>query len=205
MVRYASHRPHPWHGLPAGIAPPAQISVFVEMTPFDHVKYELDKETGFLCIDRPQRTTAQLPCLYGFMPRTYCAEKVSALSPQSRAGDHDPLDVCVLSERPVARAEITLNARVVGGLQMVDDTEADDKIIAVLDGDHVLGHCNDVGELPGILIERLRHYFLTYKSPPGGAQPVSHIEPYGAEHAHAVVEAAMEDYQRHFGAQGATV
>lgn len=82
ILKYAYQRPHPWHGL----------------TPFDHVKYELDKATCFLCVDRPQRTTSHLPCLYGFMSQTFCAEKVSELSPASWVGDHDPLNICVMSE-----------------------------------------------------------------------------------------------------------
>jgi inorganic pyrophosphatase len=172
------------------------------MTPADRVKYELDKETGFLSIDRPQRTTSQLPCLYGFMPQTLCAELVNDLSPNAIRGDDDPLDICVLSERPVERAEILLKARVIGGLQMVDDQEADDKIVAVLDRDHVMSDAKDLSDLPEITIERLRHYFFTYKSPPGGEQKVSYIEPYGRDHALAVVEAAMEDYRRHFGSHG---
>lgn len=199
LPKFAYHRPHPWHGLTPGRATPEQISVFVEMTPFDHVKYELDKTTGFLCVDRPQRTTSHLPCLYGFMPQTYCAEKVAALSPRSRVGDHDPLDICVLSERPVNRAEITLNARVVGGLQMVDGGEADDKIVAVLDGDHVHGQARDLSDLPDIEIERIRHYFLTYKMAPGVDHGVTGVEPYGRDHAFEVVRAAQLDYKQHFG------
>ncbi|MEL7297391.1 MAG: inorganic pyrophosphatase [Pseudomonadota bacterium] len=199
IVRYADHRPHPWHGLRPGSDVPKCVSVFIEMTPFDHVKYELDKGTGFLHIDRPQRTTAQMPCLYGFIPRTYCAEEVAALSPRSKGGDGDPLDICVISERPISRAEITLNAWVVGGLQMVDDEEADDKIIAILDGDFVHGKVRDISDLPEITIERIRHYFLTYKMQPGETQPVTGVEPYGRDHAHAVVTASINDYKAHFG------
>lgn len=199
---YAYHRPHPWHGLRPGNNAPKSITVFVEMTPFDHVKYELDKATGFLCVDRPQRTTSHLPCLYGFMPQTYCAESVARLSPMSRRGDHDPLDVCVVSERTVDRSEITLKARVVGGLQMIDGDEADDKIIAILEGDHVLGDVSDVSELPSIMVERIRHYFLTYKMAPDQESGVSRVEPYGRDHAFRVIEASMADYKRHFGAHG---
>ena len=124
-----------------------------------------------------------MPCLYGFIPQTYCAERVSALSPRSTKGDGDPLDICVVSERPISRAEITLNAWVVGGLQMVDGGEADDKIVAILEGDFVHGHIRDLHDLPTITIERIRHYFLTYKMKPGQTQPVTGVEPYGREHA----------------------
>ncbi|MEM9173418.1 MAG: inorganic pyrophosphatase [Pseudomonadota bacterium] len=197
--QYAFHRPHPWHGLQPGQDAPEKVNVFVEMTPFDVVKYEIDKETGFIHVDRPQRTTAQMPCLYGFIPQTYCAEKVSALSPRAERGDGDPLDICVLSERPIARAEITLRAWVVGGLKMVDKGEADDKIIAILEGDFVHGHIRDISDLPDISIERIRHYFMTYKMTPDKMDAVKGLEPYGREHALEVVEASLEDYRRHFG------
>ncbi|MEL6950627.1 MAG: inorganic pyrophosphatase [Pseudomonadota bacterium] len=196
---YAFHRPHPWHGLSPGEHAPEHVNVFVEMTPFDHVKYEIDKSTGFIHVDRPQRTTAQMPCLYGFIPQTYCAERVSALSPRSTRGDGDPIDICVVSERPINRAEITLNAWVVGGLQMVDGGEADDKIVAILDGDFVHGHIRDIHDLPTITIERIRHYFLTYKMKPGQTQPVTGVEPYGRDHALKVIEASIADYADHFG------
>ena len=196
---FSDHRPHPWHGLTPGEHAPAHVNVFVEMTPFDHVKYEIDKSTGFIHVDRPQRTTAQMPCLYGFIPQTYCDERVSALSPRSTRGDGDPLDICVVSERPISRAEITLNAWVVGGLQMVDGGEADDKIVAILDGDFVHGHIRDLHDLPTITIERIRHYFLTYKMKPGQTQPVTGVEPYGREHALKVIEASIDDYKEHFG------
>ena len=198
-VRYVPHRPHPWHGLGPGENAPHSITVFIEMTQLDHVKYELDKHTGFLHVDRPQRTTSHLPCLYGFMPQTYCAERVCELSPLSECGDHDPLDICVLSERSITRAEITLSARVLGGLQMVDADEADDKIIAVLEGDHVYGSANDISDLPPITVERLRHYFFTYKLAPDVKEQVRHVEPYGREHALKVIEAARQDYITHFG------
>src|SRR6185503_13567840 len=131
------------------------------------MKYEVDKLTGYLKIDRPQRGSAQPPTLYGFVPRTYCGDKVSALAKGAKRGDGDPLDICVLSERAIARNEILLRARVIGGLQMIDNGEADDKIIGVLENDYVWGKARDVRDVPAVLIERLRHYFLTYKLVPG--------------------------------------
>src|SRR5690554_933925 len=132
-------RPHPWHGLSAGPDMPSVVHAYIELTPFDSVKYEIDKETGYLRVDRPQRTSSQPPSLYGFIPRTYCGERVCRLSPQSERGDGDPLDICVISERPINKSEIILNARVVGGIQMIDGGEADDKIIAVLAKDNFWG------------------------------------------------------------------
>ncbi|MEZ6196401.1 MAG: inorganic pyrophosphatase [Planctomycetota bacterium] len=193
-------RPHPWHGLEIGDDAPGVVEAYIEMTPFDLVKYEIDKSTGYLRVDRPQRSSSQPPTLYGFIPRTYCGSRVQALSPKSRSGDGDPLDICVLSERPIDRAEVILRARVVGGLQMVDGGEADDKIIAVFDNDRFWAECRDLDQIPELLSERLRHYFLTYKLVPGEEADVSIDLTYGAEHARAVVEAAMQDYEDHFGA-----
>ncbi len=192
-------RPHPWHGLEVGPDPPGTVHAFIEITPFDQVKYEADKTTGYLRVDRPQRTSSLPPSLYGFIPRTYCAERVGAMSPTIRKGDGDPLDICVLSERPINRSEVILNARVIGGILMVDHGEADDKIIAVLQNDAVWGSADDIGAIPGILVERLRHYFATYKLIPGQESQVQIEQVYGCEHARDVVRAAMKDYEEHFG------
>jgi len=195
-------RPHPWHGLEIGPEPPGLLYAFIEITPFDLVKYEVDKHSGYLKVDRPQRGSSQPPALYGFIPRTYCAERVQQLSPKSRKGDGDPLDICVLSERPIARNEILIRAKVVGGLQMVDGHDADDKIIAVLDNDYVYGTAQDITDLPAVLVERLRHYFETYKLVPERPGSVTSERVYGRAHALKVVEAAIADYAGHFG--GAT-
>ena len=135
--------------------------------PLNLIKYEIDKTTGYLRVDRPQRTSSTPPALYGFIPRTYCDRHVAALASTADRGDGDPLDICVLSERPINRAEVILNARVVGGVDVNDGGEADDKIIAVLENDSMWGAAHDIDDLPAILIERLRHYFATYKMRPG--------------------------------------
>ena len=194
------YRPPPWHGLEVGPKPPGLLNVFVEITPFDLIKYEVDKASGYLRVDRPQRGSSYPPCLYGFIPRTYCAERVQRLSPRSTRGDGDPLDACVLSERHITRSEVLLRARVIGGLQMVDAGDADDKIIAVLDNDHVFREARDIGDVPEVLVERMQHYFMTYKLVPGKAGPVSIDRVYGRAHALRVVRAAMADYEAHFRA-----
>src|SRR5947199_10045754 len=132
-------RPHPWHGLDVGPKPPEVLNAFIEITPFDLVKYEVDKISGYLRVDRPQRSSAQHPALYGFVPRTYCGERVRRLAPGAPRGDGDPLDICVLSERAINKSEVIVRVRVIGGLQMIDDGEADDKVIAVLENDYVWG------------------------------------------------------------------
>lgn len=190
-------RPHPWHGIPTGPKPPEVVQAYIEITPFDLVKYEIDKVSGFLRVDRPQRTSSQPPSLYGFVPRTLCARRVGELTPGSHGGDGDPLDVCVLSERPITAREILVKAKVIGGLSMLDGGQADDKIIAVLAGDFVWGEVDDLSQLPSVLVERLRHYFSTYKLLPDTA-PLS-IAPYDRRRAHDVVAAAMADYHDVYG------
>ena len=191
-------RPHPWHGLPPGSAPPDIVNAYIEITPFDLMKYEVDKESGYLRVDRPQRSSAQHPALYGFVPQTYCGRKVAALAPRARKGDGDPLDICVLSERAIARSEIIVRARVIGGLQMIDRGEADDKIISVLENDDMWGGARDLRDVPAVLIERLQHYFLTYKLVPGKRATATITRVYGGAHARRVVRAALADYQDAF-------
>jgi inorganic pyrophosphatase len=197
-AQVSQFRPHPWHGLPAGPEPPELLNAYIEITPFDLMKYEVDKVSGYLRVDRPQRTSAQPPTLYGFIPRTYCHENVRRLAPGSTRGDGDPLDVCVLSERTIARNEIIVRCRVIGGLQMIDHGEADDKIIAVLDNDYVWGQARNIDDVPAVFIERLQHYFLTYKLVPGERAKVRIAQTYGRSHALRVVRAAMADYQANF-------
>ena len=193
-------RPHPWHGLSVGPAPPEVVHAYIEATPSDPVKYEVDKETGYLRVDRPQRTNSLPPTLYGFVPRTWCGPRVGALSDGAERGDGDPLDICVISERPINRAEIILNARLVGVIRMIDRDEADDKLIAVLANDDVWGGARDLGDVPEVLVERLRHYVLTYKLVPGGSNAVRIASVDGAAVAREVLAAAMTDYDVEYGA-----
>jgi inorganic pyrophosphatase len=188
-------RPHPWHGLESGRELPLSVNAYIEITPFDLIKYEVDKASGYLKVDRPQRTSSQPPSLYGFIPKTYCGAKVAALCPGAERGDGDPLDICVLSERPITRSEIIVPARVVGGLQLLDRGEADDKLITVVEGDFVWGDATDLADLPPIMVERLQHYFETYKLVPGAKPQIALQRAYGVEHAARVVEAALADYR----------
>ena len=192
-------RPHPWHGLEIGEDQPRTVNAYIEMTPFDAVKYEVDKTTGYLRVDRPQLTSSMTPTLYGFIPQTYCSKRVNALSPKSKCGDDDPLDICVITERPINRGEVILKARVIGGIQMVDNGEADDKIIAILDNDQFWETAKDINDIPPALLERLRHYFETYKLIPGEPSNVTIEKIYDREHAYTVIQAAMEDYTEEYG------
>jgi len=187
LTPYFQWRPHPWHGLEVGPEPPRLVYAYIEITPFDPVKYEVDKYTGYLRVDRPQRTSSTPPTLYGFIPRTYCGAHVGKLAANARYGDGDPLDICVISERPISKSEVILNARVVGGIGTLDGGEADDKIVAVLENDTLWGEVNSISELPPALIERLRHYFSTYKLTPGQPSQVEIQQTYDWEHAARVI------------------
>ena len=192
-------RPHPWHGLETGPNPPEYVTAYIEITTFDSVKFEIDKITGYVRVDRPQRASSLPPTLYGFIPRTYCGHKVAELNPDTDKADGDPLDICVISERPINRGEILLTARVVGGIQLVDHGEADDKIIAVLANDLVYQDIQDFNDLPHVFIERLTHYFGTYKMVDGESGETYVREVYGRDRAHEVVTAAINDYVTVYG------
>ncbi len=193
-------RAHPWHGLAVGEDAPSVVEAYIEITPFDAVKYEIDKRTGYLRVDRPQGSSALPPTLYGFIPRTYCADRVAALTPRADTGDLDPLDICVLSQQRITRAEVVLSARVVGGIRLLDDGEADDKIVACLTSDTVFDFAKDLKQLPTAVVNRLVHYFATYKMDVAGTgeNSIEVVGTYNAEEARAVVQASMDDYNEKF-------
>lgn len=197
-------KPHPWHGIPIGEACPQVVTAYIEMVPSDTVKYEIDKETGYRKVDRPQKFSNYLPALYGFVPQTYCDEQVRAFAEMQSGkpvekGDGDPLDICVLTERNISNGDIILEAIPIGGFRMIDKGEADDKIIAVLKQDEIYGSLKDVSDCPATLIDRLKHYFLTYKNMPGQEKKAVEItHTYGAEEAHEVIRRSTEDYNTKF-------
>jgi inorganic pyrophosphatase len=164
------------------------------------IKYELDKDSGLLKVDRPQQSSSSPPTLYGLIPRTFCGPGVAALSSTADIADGDPLDICVFSERPINNSDIILPARVIGGIKMIDNGEADDKIVAVLANDPMYREVTELSSLPDPLLHRLEHYFLTYKQVPGKDLKVSIEGHYGLTAAHEVVSAAMADYRDAFGA-----
>lgn len=193
-------RNHPWHGVEPAIEP-GVFQAYIELVPTDTVKYELDKTTGLLKVDRPQKYSNLCPTLYGFIPRTHCGARVGALCGErvGRAdmlGDGDPLDVCVFTEKAINHGDILVPVVPIGGLRMIERNEADDKIVAVLRGDSAFGGWADIADVPASLIERLRHYFLTYKEMPGaGPRRVEIPQTYGRAEALDVVARALEDYR----------
>ncbi|MBW8360679.1 inorganic pyrophosphatase [Chryseobacterium sp.] len=195
---------HPWHGISAGEEAPDVVNVFVEIVPSDTIKYEIDKQSGYLKVDRPQQFSNIIPALYGFIPRTYCHDEVLKLAIERGAtdvmtGDLDPLDICVLSSHNIHSGGMLMEAIPIGGFKMIDKGEADDKIVAVMKGDHAFGHFRDITELPQAEVKRLMHYFLTYKNLPDEPAKCRIEEVYGSEHAKKVILASQEDYASKFG------
>lgn len=193
-------RAHPWHGIPIGRKSPVVVNAYIEILATDTVKYEVDKNSGILEIDRPQRFSNVCPELYGFIPQTYCGENLARFTREQThrsdiVGDGDPLDICVLTEKQVAHADVLLRARPIGGLRMIDGNEADDKIIAILEGDPSYGFLRDISQCPKMLVERLKHYFLTYKQAPDAEQKMCEItHVYDNEEAREVIQLCEKDY-----------
>jgi len=196
---------HPWHGVPIGQDAPAVVTSYIEIVPTDTVKYEIDKATGILKIDRPQRYSNICPTLYGFIPQTLCAKQVGQYCAEKTGrsgivGDGDPLDICVITEKAIPRGDILLQAIPIGGLRMIDGNQADDKIIAVMRDDAVYGNWQTFSHCPATLVERLRHYFLTYKDALDATErrvDITHV--YDHHEAHEVIRRSLRDYRDEFG------
>lgn len=199
-LRYKSH---PWHGVFIGKDAPVELIAFIEVVPTDTVKYEIDKESGYLRIDRPQKFSNVVPALYGFIPQTFCGERVGKFCSDKTGrpgivGDGDPIDICVLTEKTLSHGDLLVNARPIGGFRMIDGKQADDKIIAVLRNDTVYGHFKDISEVPPVVIKRLEHYFLTYKDMPGEDRDSEIAATYGVQEAYEVIQKSIEDYNHKF-------
>ncbi|HNY08377.1 MAG TPA: inorganic pyrophosphatase [Tenuifilaceae bacterium] len=199
-LRYKSH---PWHGVDVGPEVPDVVTAFIEMVTTDTVKYEVDKMSGYLRIDRPQKYSSVLPALYGFIPQTLSDESVAQIARgktdrKDLSGDGDPLDICVLTEKNIVHGNLLVHAIPIGGFRMIDGNQADDKIIAVLKDDAVYGHIQSIDQCPEAVITRLRHYFLTYKDLPGTVRDCEITHVYGVEECHQVINASLDDYRKKF-------
>lgn len=195
------YRSHPWHGPSLGDKAPAIVTCYIEIAPVSTLKLEMDKETGILKVDRPHKYSSFCPTLYGFLPRTYAGARVAEYTSQKTGipnivGDGDALDVCVLADNTFIHGDLLLKARPIGGFRMLDSSEADDKIIAVLDGDLAFGGIKDISECSEKLIDQLRHFFLTYKEiPEKGKNPKVQItHTYGREEALEIIKRSYQDY-----------
>ncbi len=197
-------RAHPWHGISIGPDAPETVTSYIEIVPSDTVKYELDKPAACSRSTVPSSSpTSTRPVRPG--AQTYCGSRVAELCMKMSGrsdivGDGDPLDICVLAEKSITHGDILLPAVPIGGLRMIDGDEADDKIIAVMRGDAIYGHMNELHECPPTMVTRLKHYFLTYKQDPGTRTrntEITHV--YGREEALEVIERSQADYLEKYG------
>lgn len=198
------YKAHPWHGISLGDETPEVVRSFIEIVPSDTVKYEIDKSTGYLCIDRPQKYSNVIPALYGFLPRTISGPRVAELSNMRLnrtdiVGDSDPIDICVLTEKDITHGDIIVKARPIGGFRLIDHGQADDKLIAVMDNDAIYSNYKNIGDVPLPIIERLKHYFTTYKDIPGETDRkclLTHV--YDVDVAYEVIRRSIEDYNEQY-------
>jgi len=198
-LRYKSH---PWHGIDAGPDAPEVVKSFIEIVPSDTVKYEVDKDSGYLMIDRPQKFSNIIPSLYGFIPQTYCGESVAEksrtiLKRDAIVGDGDPLDILILTEKEITHGDILVYARPIGGFRMIDGQEADDKLVAVLYNDALYSQYKSINDVPDPIVRRLEHYFLTYKDMPGEHRDCEITHVYDTADAHDLIRRSMNDYKNY--------
>ncbi len=145
----AHQRFNPWHHVAVGNHEPGYVNGIIEIPKGSRAKYELDKDSGLLRLDRVLYSSVYYPANYGFIPQSYC-------------DDHDPLDILILSQIDVEPLCI-VPAKIIGVMRMLDQGEADDKLIAVAAGDPSVNHFNDISELPIHFISEMRSFFEDYK------------------------------------------
>ena len=177
---------HPWHSVHPGRLTPEYVNGIIEIPKGSRAKYELDKESGLLKMDRVLYSSVYYPANYGFIPQTYCDDK-------------DPLDILVLSQIDITPMCL-VPAKVIGVMRMVDNGEADDKIIAVAEGDMSVHQFNDISELPAHFLREMETFFEDYKK-------LEHksvvIEEFQSKFiALQIVEQSIRDYQLNFGNNG---
>jgi inorganic pyrophosphatase len=172
---------NPWHNVQHGEHIPEKVNAIVEISKGSKAKYEVDKETGLLRLDRVLHTAFYYPINYGFIPQTY-------------AGDGDPLDILVLSEVAIEPLCI-VRTKVIGVMRMIDKGE-DDKIISVCADDASVAHYNDISELPPHFLLELKHFFMRYKELEHKSEDVIVEEFYGKEKAFEIIHDAIASYKK---------
>jgi inorganic pyrophosphatase len=174
---------HPWHGVPAGEQAPRLVNAVIEIPQGSRCKYEIDKDSGLLKLDRVIFSSFYYPVNYGFIPQSY-------------GGDKDPLDILVITSLPV-QALTLMEAKVIGVMQMIDGGDPDDKIIAVAANDPGVNHYNNIEELPRHFFDELRHFFEEYKKL---ENKTVKVEDFGDKaQALAIIEEALGFYKKTFG------
>jgi inorganic pyrophosphatase len=164
------------------------FNVVIEIPKGSKVKYELDKATGLLLVDRVLYSSVVYPHNYGFIPRTFCDTRVGERCSErvgrpGIVGDGDPIDICVLTEKPIQHGAILIEAIPIGGLRMIDGSQADDKIIAVLTDDPAYGDYTDINQLPKHQMQEVGRFFEDYKAL---ERKIVEIESFG-DHKRAIV------------------
>jgi inorganic pyrophosphatase len=173
---------HPWHEVRIGNNPPENLNAIIEIPRGSRAKYEIDKESGLIKLDRVIYASMYYPLNYGFIPQTL-------------GEDHDPLDIVVLTQVSVV-PRCLIPSKVIGVMRMIDRGEADDKIIAVAEQDASVSHLNDVSELPDFFRIELKHFFENYKTLENKKVVVDEF--LGKEHAFPIIERSIQFYNETF-------
>lgn len=171
---------NPWHAVPAGKNIPETVNSIIEIPKGSKGKYELDKASGLLRLDRVLYSSVHYPANYGFIPQTYCDDK-------------DPLDILVICSIDVDPLSI-IEAKVIGVMHMIDDNEQDDKIVAVAKNDMAVNYINDISELPPHTVTELRRFFEDYKKLEHKQVIVEQF--LGRDDAYRIVNEAVELYAK---------
>lgn len=173
---------HPWHGASYGSKIPEYVNAMIEIPQGSRTKYEIDKETGLLKLDRVIYSSFHYPVNYGFIPQTLGL-------------DNDPLDILVLCSQSI-QPLCLVQATVIGNMQMIDSGEEDDKIIAVATKDPSVNHYTDINDLPHHFINELRNYFEQYKVLENKEVKIDAFQ--SKAEAYNIIHAAIELYQQKF-------
>ena len=172
---------HPWHDISFGEESPQIVQAIIEISRGSKAKYEVDKESGLLKLDRVLHAAFYYPINYGFIPKTF-------------AGDNDPLDILVLSQIDFEPLSI-VSAKVIGVMRMIDKG-IDDKIIAVCQNDISVSHINSLEELPPHLMSEIKHFFEQYKKLEQTTVKVDEF--YGKEKAYEIINESIVEYNNKF-------
>jgi len=173
---------NPWHDVNIGKDAPEYVMGVIEIPKGSKGKYELDKKTGMLMLDRVLFSAVHYPANYGFIPQTFCE-------------DHDPLDILIISQIDIPSMTL-VKAKVIGVMRMIDGGEADDKIIAVAAGDQSVNYINDIEELPPHLMKEVHRFFEDYKKLENKEVIVEDF--LGKDEAMRIINESIAMYDRNF-------
>lgn len=176
---------HPWHEVSPGNNVPNSVNAIIEIPKHSKAKYEIDKESGLIMVDRVLFSSVMYPANYGFIPQTYCDDK-------------DPLDILVICSVEVYPMSM-IEAKVIGVMHMIDNGEQDDKIIAVAQNDMSVNYINDLSELPPHTMKEIVRFFKDYKALEEKNVTIENL--YGRSYAQKVIMDGLELYQKEFRSQ----